>query len=91
MGRLKYLNPFLIRDTVRTGRRALAGGRPRRVRVVDVSQPRGLVIPRAELTIEVEGRDGHRETFRPQVPIPFLYAWAYRAARRLLAIGAQDR
>jgi hypothetical protein len=91
MGRLKYLNPFLIRDTVRTGRRALATGLPQRVRVVDVAQPSGLVIPHVQLTIEVEGRDGHREQFHPQVPIPFLYAWAYRAARRLLPLGTMSR
>jgi hypothetical protein len=91
MGRLKYLNPFLIGDAVRTGRKALGSGRPRAVRLVGVDGPRGMIIPRAQLTIEVEGRNGHRERFRPEVPIPFLYAWGYRAARRLLGIGVPGR
>jgi hypothetical protein len=83
MGRLSYLNPFFIRDVIRTGRRTFAGGRPRAVRLVEVDGPRGLIIPRAQLTIEVEGRDGHTERFRPEIPLPFFYAWGYRAGRRL--------
>jgi hypothetical protein len=91
MGRLRYLNPFRIRDAIRVSRRVLADGRPRMVRLVDVDEPRGLLIPHAQLTIEVEGRNGHRERFRPEVPIPFLYAWGYRAARRLLGVGVPGR
>ena len=83
MGRLRYLNPFLIRDAIRTGRKALAGGRPRAVRLVGFDGPRGLIIPHAQLTIEVEGRDGHTERFYPEIPLPFFYTWGYRAGRRL--------
>jgi hypothetical protein len=72
-----YLNPFRIRDAIRLGR-------PHRVRLVDVDGPRGLLIPRAQLTIEVEGRGGRTERFRPELPIPFFYGWGLRAVRPLL-------
>ena len=48
-----------------------------------VSQPEGLIVPTARVSLEVVGQDGKVTTFEPDVPVPFPYAWAYRIARRL--------
>jgi hypothetical protein len=83
VSRLRYLNPFRIRDAARDVRRIVGGGGPAAVRVLGIGQPRGLFVPTSELTIEVVAHDGHRERFRPQIPIPFPWAWTYRLARAL--------
>jgi hypothetical protein len=83
VSRLRYLNPFRIRDAARDVRRILGGGGPVSVRLLGIGQPRGLLVPSAEVMIEVEARDGRRERFAPRIPIPFPYAWVYRLARAL--------
>lgn len=83
MSRLRYLNPFLIRRSVREIKRVLGGGGPKLVRLVSIGHPRGWILPSSKFTIEVEALDGRVETFAPEVPVPFPYAWAYRIARRL--------
>ena len=83
MKKLRYLNPFKIRDAARDIRRAVGGGGPRYVRLVGVDHPTGWILPSAAVCIEVEGRDGRRERFQPEFPVPFPYAWAWRIARRL--------
>jgi hypothetical protein len=89
--KLRYLNPFRIRDAVREIRRALGGGRPRLVRLVGINHPAGWILPTASVTIEVEGRDGRRERFCPEFPVPFPYAWTWRIARRLGVPLVRDR
>jgi hypothetical protein len=79
--RLRYLNPFRIRDAARDVKRVLGGGGPKNLRLI--GPPRGVFVPTSEVMIEVEARDGRREHFRPRVPIPFPYAWVYRLARAL--------
>jgi hypothetical protein len=81
--KLRYLNPFKIRDAVREIRRVVGGGGPTLVRLVGIDRPAGWFLPTATVTIEVEGRDGRRERFCPEFPVPFPYAWAWRIARRL--------
>jgi hypothetical protein len=83
MSRLKYLNPFWIRSVVRNARRAAGGGGPRLVRIARVRQPKGLILPTAELDIEVVTRKGTTETFTAPVPVPWPAAWTYRLARAL--------
>jgi hypothetical protein len=83
VSRLRYLNPFRIRDAARDVRRLLGGRGPAAIRVLGIGRPRGLFVPTWELTIEVEARDGRRERFAPQIPIPFPWAWTYRLARAL--------
>ena len=82
MKKLRYLNPFFIRDAVRDIRRVF-GTDPRLVRVVRVGHPSGWIVPTSTIEIEVEGRNGRKERFCPEVPVPFPYAWAWRIARRL--------
>ena len=83
MKKLRYLNPFFIRDSVRTIRKVFADGRPRLVRVVAVGHPEGFFVPTSTIEIEVEGKNGRKERFCPLIPIPWPYAWAWRIARRL--------
>jgi hypothetical protein len=83
MKKLRYLNPFFIRDAVRDIRRVFGTGGPKLVRVVGVGEPEGWFVPTATIEIEVEGRNGRKERFCPVVPVPWPYAWAWRIARRL--------
>jgi hypothetical protein len=83
MSKLKYLNPFWIRSMVQSVRRASEGGGPRLVRIARVRQPSGVLLPTAEVDIEVESRDGSVETFTAPIPVPWPAAWTYRLARAL--------
>lgn len=83
MSKLRYLNPFFIRNAVRQIRRVMGGGGPKLVRLVSVGHPKGIVIPTATVTIEVETKTGRKERFAPMLPVPWPYAWSYRIARRL--------
>jgi hypothetical protein len=83
MKSLRYLNPFRIRAAVRDIRRVFGDGVPKLVRLVGVDHPAGWILPSSTVTIEVEGRDGRRERFCPEIPVPFPYAWAWRIARGL--------
>ena len=83
MSKLRYLNPFKIAAAVREIRRGLGGGGPKAVRLVGVDRPSGWFLPTAAVILEVEGRDGRRERYSPEFPVPFPYAWAWRIARRL--------
>jgi hypothetical protein len=78
-----WLNPFHLRDGFLGLRQIRAGGGPRAVRVAGVGHPEGWIIPSAEVKVEIETHDGNRVSLSPRVPIPFLYAWAYRLARKL--------
>ncbi len=83
MSALRYLNPFRIARAVGYIRRVMGVGGPKAVRVAGVEHPAGWIVPTATVTIEVVGRDGRIERFRPTVPVPFPYAWGWRIARRL--------
>ena len=82
MKKLRYLNPFFIRDSVRTIRRAL-GSNPKLVRIVAVGHPEGWFLPTSTIEIEVVGKNNRKERFCPMIPIPWPYAWAWRIAHRL--------
>ena len=83
MGRLRYLNPFRIRDAARQIKSLRGGGGPARIRVARVGEPQGIVVPTAEVEIEVQARDGTVTTFKPALPVPWPYAWSWRLARAL--------
>jgi hypothetical protein len=59
------------------------GGGPRRLRLVRVGRPEGIFLPSSETTVEVETVSGKVVRLKPELPVPFFYAWAYRLARRL--------
>ena len=83
MGRLRYLNPFKLRSLARDVRRAAGGGGPKRLRLTRLGEPRGLILPAAQVEFEIEAMDGSRSTFRTALPVPWPAAWTYRLARRL--------
>lgn len=83
MSRLKYLNPFRLRAAARQLRSVSGGGGPKRLRLVSVGHPQGIVIPTARITLEVEAKDGTKTKFEPEVPVPWPYAWSWRLARLL--------
>lgn len=84
--RLRYLNPFLIRNVVSDARRVTADGLPpRAVRLAGVEGPNGWVLPTATPTIEVVGRrHGKIEQLKPEFPVPLPLALGWRLARRLI-------
>jgi hypothetical protein len=61
------------------------GGGPKVVRLVRVGEPRGLLVPRSELIIEIEARNGATVRLDPTVPMPFVLGWTVRLARMLNA------
>src|ERR687897_971045 len=75
--------PSQLRDTARAIGKINDGGGPRRLRLVRVGRPQGLFLPSSEATVEVETVSGKVVRLRPELPVPFFYAWAYRLARRL--------
>ena len=83
MGRLRYLNPFRIRDAARQIRRITGGGGPKRLRLLSVGHPAGVIVPTSRITLEVEARDGTKTKFEPELPVPWPYAWTWRLARLL--------
>ena len=83
MNRLRYLNPFRIREAARQIRRLSGGGGPRRLRLVSVGHPQGVIVPTSRITLEVEARDGTKQRFEPELPVPWPYAWTWRLARLL--------
>jgi len=72
-----------IGRTLGSLRRVHRGGGPKRIRLARVGHPRGLVLTSSQAVVEVETRSGEVVRVSPELPVPFLYAWAYRLARRL--------
>ncbi len=64
-------------------RRLASGGGPRRVRVLGLGQPTGLIVPSSTLRLEVRAASGAKTRWEPEIPIPFPYALAYRLSRKL--------
>jgi hypothetical protein len=81
MGLLKVVN---LRQLA--GLRDIAtGGGPKIISLVRVGEPRGLLVPRSELTVEIEARNGTKVQLDPTVPMPFVLGWTVRLARTLNA------
>lgn len=80
---MRLFNPWKLYGGIQDLRSIVAGGGPRLVRLVRVGEPEGIIVPTAEVAIEIEARDGTRVCLTPEVPVPFPWAWAIRIARRL--------
>ena len=61
------------------------GGGPKVVSLVRVGEPRGLLVPRSEVIVEIEARNGAKVQLDPTVPMPFVLGWTVRLARLLNA------
>lgn len=66
-------------------RRIANGGGPRAVSLLRIGEPRGLILQRSEVLVEVEARNGAKVRLDPDVPLPFMLGWAVRLARLLNA------
>ncbi|MGI8631674.1 MAG: hypothetical protein ACR2NA_03900 [Solirubrobacterales bacterium] len=76
-------NPLSVYRTVTAAKRIIDGGGAAAVKLDGIEGPDGWVFTSVSPVIEVHAFDGRVERLRPIVPIPFLYAWAWRLAQRL--------
>lgn len=79
----KFLSPKRIRLALAGLKGVHAGGGPKRIKLVNVTEPRGLIVPTSQLTFEVEALDGTVNKIETAVPMPFLYGWGYRLGKAL--------
>ena len=77
------LNPFELYRHASGLRKVAANGGPTAVKLVKVGEPRGMIIQRSELVLEVETKDGPTVKLDPDIPMPFLVGWGIRLARTL--------
>jgi hypothetical protein len=79
-----------LRDTASGLKKVHENGGPKRVHLVRVERPKGWFLPTSTVVVEVETQSGERVGIDPVLPIPFVFAWAYRLARRLGVPVASD-
>ncbi len=53
------------------------------MKLVRVEHPRGLFLTSSTAIVHVDTRSGKPVEFETALPVPFVYAWAYRLARKL--------
>ena len=61
---------------------AFVRGNVQNARLVSVSEPKGILWPKSQLGLELQGEDGKVHPFEREVPMPFFMAWGYRLGRR---------
>jgi hypothetical protein len=71
-------------------RRIHRAGGPKSVKLVRVEHPRGLFLTSSTAIVHVDTRSGKPVEFETALPVPFVYAWAYRLARKLGVPFASD-
>lgn len=79
-----------LRATARGLKRVHDEGGPERVRLVRVERPEGWILPSSAAVIDVETASGADVRVTPALPVPFVFAWAYRLARKLNVPLASD-
>jgi hypothetical protein len=78
-----YLNPVNLARTGGNIKRILSGGGPRSVRLTGIGDPRGIILPRVPISLEIVGRDGSRTAFEPELPVGLPAGYGFRIARWL--------
>ena len=78
-----YLNPMTLARAAGDVRSVASGGGPRSVRLVGIGNPRGVILPRVPVSLEVVGRNGSKTSFTPELPIGLVAGYGYRIARLL--------
>jgi hypothetical protein len=79
---MKWIRSLLqLREFAGVAREVRAAGGAKRVRLVEVRRPDGLIFPVVAAVLEVDTADGKTVRHEQQLPVPFLYSWAYRLAR----------
>ena len=71
---------------------AFVTGNVQHARIVEVGDPEGFFVPKANLVLELEGEDGAIHRFDREVPVPWMMAWSYKLGKRFKApwIGNTD-
>ena len=72
---------YKVRDTVRDARGFITGD-VQRARLVEVSEPKGIIWPKSTVVLELEGADAKVHRIDRELPVAFPYAWGYRLGRR---------
>ena len=80
---MSLLNPIDMARHLSDLREVARGGGPKALSLLRVGEPHGLIVPRSEVIVEVEARNGRKVRFDPEVPLPFMLGWAIRVARAL--------
>jgi hypothetical protein len=70
-----------VRNIARDAR-AFISGDIQHARLIEVSEPKGIIFTRVNFVLELEGEDGKKHQFDRDVPTPFFTAWAYRLGKR---------
>jgi hypothetical protein len=78
-----WMNPFALHRTAKSIKSAASGGGPAAIRLCKVEHPKGWILPSAEVSLEVVGKDGRVTPIDTALPVPFAFAWGYRLARVL--------
>jgi hypothetical protein len=79
-----------VANTASALRRIHRAGGPKSVKLVRVDHPKGLFLTSSTAIVHVDTRSGKPVEFETALPVPFVYAWAYRLARRLGVPFASD-
>jgi hypothetical protein len=81
---MKWIRSLLqFRELAGIARRVRSAGGARRLRLVEVRRPDGLLFPVVSAVLEIETADGKTVKHEQELPVPFLYSWAYRLAHLL--------
>ena len=78
-----YLNPFALARAAGDVKSVASGGGPKSVRLTGIGNPRGVILPRVPVSLEVVGSDGSKTSFTPELPIGLVAGYGYRIARLL--------
>jgi hypothetical protein len=83
VSKLRYLNPFRIRNAAGEIRRVMSGGGLKLVRLTGVGRPEGIIVPTSTVRLELQSKTGRKARFEPTLPVPWTIAWPYRIGRAL--------
>ena len=78
-----YLNPMNLARAAGDIKSVASGGGPKSVRLTGIGNPRGVILPRVPVSLEVVGRNGSKTSFTPELPIGLVAGYGYRIARLL--------
>ena len=70
-----------LRSTARAACKAVRGGGPVGLRLVDVHPPTGLIVPTVTFDLEMPLRSGGVAELSPGLPLPPPLAWTYRVGK----------
>ena len=76
-----YLNPMNLVRAAEDAKSVASGGGPKSVRLTGIGNPRGVILPRVPISLEVVGRNGSKTNFTPELPIGLVAGYGYRVAR----------